>query len=415
MNKNYKITCKEGGISLTKETLRINMFGRLTLECGDRVVSCSSNRSKMLWNILAYLIWHRGEFVSADDLISIIWKPEKNGNPSGAMRTAIHRVRSMIDEVVPDGGNKYLIAKSGGYTWDPNLETEIDVLHFDSLVSSLNEDGADTNVESCLDAIRMYSGKFLSMQSSELWVTPIQVYYHNLYEKAIEKVVPALEKSGSFSEGVDICKYALQIDPYSERIHQHLMRFLLVLDERREVIKVYEDMSKLLLSSFGIMPDQESRALYREALRTADSTKSFTPDSMLDALGETGEIKGALICDYDFFRVLYQAQARTIMRLGAVIHTVLFTVEKRADKDASGKSLMLFMDNLEKHLCSSLRKGDVITRCNASQLMVMLPAANYENSCKVCKRVVSSFEKKHPSNLFTVDYFVQALRPSSEN
>ena len=96
-------------------------------------------------------------------------------------------------------------------------------------------------------------------------------------------------------------------------MYQHLMRFLLAMDKRKEVVTVYEDMSKLLLSTFGVMPDQESRALYREALQTVTS-RVLAPEMMMEQLTESGEIKSALICDYDFFRMLYQAQARMIAR-----------------------------------------------------------------------------------------------------
>ena len=127
------------------------------------------------------------------------------------------------------------------------------------------------------------------------------------------------------------------------------------------------------------------------------------------------EISGALICDYDFFRMVYQSQARTIVRSGQVIHTVLLTLKPRTKREVSDKSLTLAMDNLEKHMSQTLRKGDVITRCSASQFILMLPSANYENSCKVCQRFISSFEKKYPHSPIYVDYYVQALAPSTRS
>ena len=96
-----------------------------------------------------------------------------------------------------------------------------------------------------------------------------------------------------------------------------------------------------------------------------------------------------------------------------MIHTVLLTLKGRHKREISEKSLSLAMDNLEKHLMGALRKGDVITRCSSSQFMVMLPSANYENSCKVCQRFISGFEKKYPHSPVYVDYYVQALVPST--
>lgn len=391
----------------------MNMLGKFTLTYAGRQISCDSNRSKLLWNLLAYLLCHRKEFVSTEKLISVLWKQEKNDNPAGAMRTAMYRARSMLSELSEDASFQFLISKNGGYSWNPDLEIVIDIEEFDKLVRSAIED--ENGVASGLNALKLYEGKFLPVQSSEMWVMPVQAYYHNLYESLFERVVPILEQEARYEEGIAICNKGLQIDPYSEKTYQHLMRFLLNVGENQEVVRVYEEMSKLLLSTFGIMPDQESKALYQKALDSARDMNIVSPETAQEQLCEHNEITGALVCDYDFFKKLYQAQARTIVRSGQVIHTALLTLKSRNGREISGKSLSVAMDNLEKHLSQSLRKGDVVTRCSSSQFMIMLPSANYENSCKVCQRCVAVFERKHPHSPVYVDFYVQPLIPSTRS
>ena len=397
---------------MKQDILRVQMFGKFELTYGDQKISCTGSRSKLLWNLLAYLLCHKGELISSEELIPIIWKYDKNDNPAGAMRTAIHRARSMIGELTNDSSVQFLISKNGGYMWNPEIETDFDVENFDKLVSKTAE---KDNAEACLEAIEIYEGKFLPMQSSELWVMPVQAYYHNIYESLIDQVVPFLEKENRFEEGIVICNSALKIDPYSEKIYQYLMRFLLIAEDRQEVVRVYEEMSKLLLTTFGIMPDQESRALYREALSSVKNGTVISPEIVQEQLCEQGDIKGALVCDYDFFKMLYQSQARAIVRSGIVVHTALLTVKSRNKQEVSSKSVSLAMDHLEKHLQKSLRKGDIITRCSSTQFMVMLTSSNYENSCKVCQRFISSYSQKYPHSLVYVDYYVQPLIPSTNS
>ena len=163
------------------------------------------------------------------------------------------------------------------------------------------------------------------------------------------------------------------------------------------------------------MPDQESRALYREALSSVKNGTVISPEIVQEQLCEQGDIKGALVCDYDFFKMLYQSQARAIVRSGIVVHTALLTVKSRNKQEVSSKSVSLAMDHLEEHLQKSLRKGDVITRCSSTQFMVMLNSSNYENSCKVCQRFISSYSQKYPHSLVYVDYYVQPLIPSTNS
>ena len=399
---------------MDQNILHVRMLGKFSLTYGERQISCDNNRSKQIWNILAYLIYNKGKIVSSDDLMSLMWSSEKSDNPPGAMRTAMHRVRSLLESLVPDFGRKLLIYKSGGYMWNPEVEMFLDVDEFEKHISSITAEEAADNIDTYIAALNLYDGDFLSAQSSETWVMPIQVYYHNLYENLIAKAMPALEKTGKFAEAEVICRKALQINQYSEQMYQYLMRFLLNMDKRQEVVTVYEDMSKILLATFGVIPDQESRALYREALQTVNS-RVVSSEMMMEQLNEQSEIRGALICDYDFFRMLYQAQARMVVRTGAAIHVALISLKSRNAKETSQKSISLAMDNLEEHMSRSLRKGDVITRSSASQFIIMLPQANYENSCMVCNRFITSFERKYPHSPVYIDFSVNSLLPATNS
>ena len=59
----------------------------------------------------------------------------------------------------------------------------------------------------------------------------------------------------------------------------------------------------------------------------------------------------------------------------------------------------------------SAPRGDTISRCSLSQYIIMLPKANYENSCMVCRRVLTAFQKAHPHVTAKINYMVQPLTP----
>ena len=397
---------------MEEKILHVQMLGTFTLTYGNKEIICN-NRSGLLWNLLAYLLCHHNETVSAEGLFPILWKQEKNDKPAGVMRTAIYRVRSMLKELTEDESFQFLISKDGGYAWNPEVKIVLDIELFDKQTMEIMVN--ENHVEAGLQALDLYQGKFLPMFSSEMWVVPIQTYYQNLYMSLLNWVMPRLEQVDRLGEGILLCNKALQIDPYSEKIYQHLMRFLLLSGKKQDVVQVYKEMNKQLLSVFGIEANEESRALYLEALNSIKNSDIITPEDAIDDLSEQREICGALVCDYAFFKMLYQAKARSMVRSGDVIHTVLLTLKSRKGKEISAKSLDLAMDNLEKHLYLALRKGDVLARCSSSQFILMLPSANYENSCKVCQRCISSFERKYPHSPVFIDYYVQAIVPSTQS
>ena len=118
-----------------------------------------------------------------------------------------------------------------------------------------------------------------------------------------------------------------------------------------------------------------------------------------------------MLCQYDFFKMLYQLQARSIVRSGEVIHIALFSVHGQDHKALPRRSLDRVMDNLQDLLANNLRQGDVITRCTVSQFIIMLPQANYEDSCAVCRRLLKAFKKQYPHSPAEISFSVQPLEP----
>ena len=70
------------------------------------------------------------------------------------------------------------------------------------------------------------------------------------------------------------------------------------------------------------------------------------------------------------------------------------------------------MENLQE-LRTSLRKGDIAARCSVSQYILMLPQANYENSCKVCERIIRAFARRYPRSPACLHRSVQTLGPNT--
>ena len=189
------------------------------------------------------------------------------------------------------------------------------------------------------------------------------------------------------------------------------MRCRIAAGDRAGARTAYEDMSELLFETFGVMPSDESRALYREASRETNDQMVHI-GTVREQLRETDVGKGAVYCEYDFFKLLYQVQARAIIRSGDVVHIALLTVHGQNRKEISRRSLDCAVENLQALVLQNLRQGDVVSKCSVSQLVVMLPQANYENSCAVCQRIVKAFYRQYPHSPTEIHFSVQPLEPT---
>lgn len=393
-------------------SLNIRMLGEFSINAGKQTLSSSDSRSRKIWLLLAYMICCRNHPVSQDELISQLWgEDERSSNPANALKTMFHRLRSMLNQLEGFSGYDLIIRQSGSYAWNTEIPVTLDADGFEALckAAAATQNEAE-KMDIYSEALSMYQGDFLPRYSTESWVIPLTTYYHNLYLQAIEYMLPRLEAAGRLDEAAALCRKAVEVEPYNETLYCHLMRNLMELGDQQGAIAVYDNISNLLFTNFGVMPSEETRSLYRSAMRTINACALSILD-VQEQLREPDTTGGALYCEYDFFKTLYQSKARGLLRSGDAIHLCLISVSGEDNSALSRRSLDHCMDNLKPLICGSLRKGDVVSRCSVSQYVFLLPQANYENSCMVCERIVKSFCRQYPHSPAQLIYSVQPIEP----
>ena len=391
------------------QPLKITMLGSFSLTRDEKTIDDSNNRMRKVWLLLAYLIYTRRTRNTQDSYLSLI--QGESDDPAGRLKALFYRVRTMLDQLGDQAGHELIIRKNGTYAWNSDIPLELDVEEFDTLLSAAANQSGEERLATLLQAMELYRGDFLPKLSTESWAMPINAYYHQRFLDVADEVLSGLEERQRWDEAAVLCSKALKIEPYSEELYQHLMRCQIASGDRSAAVTSYETMSELLFDTFGVMPSEESRKLYREATRER-SGHTLPTEEVRDHLQELNAAKGAMYCEYDFFKLLYQVQARSILRSGDVIHIALLSIHGEDRQSLPRRSLDTAMDNLQQLLIRSLRQGDVLTRCSASQMIVMLPQANYENSCLVCQRICKAFYRQYPHTPAKIHFSVHPLEPS---
>lgn len=391
--------------------LQIQMLGEFSLSSGANQISDSENRSHKIWALLAYLLYHRRRTIPQAELLELLWGDSSQGaNPTGALKTTFHRVRATLDRLWPSAGHQLILNRDGGYIWNPDIPVALDIDDFERLCNTEYAD-EEERLANLLAALHMYRGDFLTRQSSAAWTIPISAYYHNLYVQSLMEALPLLMEGGRNQEAVDLCQTATSIEPYHEAIHRYWMRALLNLGNHEKAAAVYRGLSDRMYTNFGVLPEEETRSLYREATRMIND-HAVTIETILEQLEESNSPRGALICEYDFFLVLCRSVARSMTRTGIATHVVLLSVTGKDNSTLATRSLLRVMDNLEEQIRINLRRGDSAARCSGSQFVLMLPQANYENSEMVCNRIIRSFIRQYPHSPAAIQYTIHPLQPN---
>ncbi len=387
--------------------LQIRTFGEFSLRAGEKQISDRDNRSRKVWSLLAYLLCRRERVVSQSELIEQIWGNDPSSdNPENALKVTLHRARSMLDKLWAGAGHDLILRRSGGYAWNREIPVWLDAEEFEALCEK------QAGLPEMLEAMELYRGEFLGKLSSGAWVIPISTHYHNLYIRSLLAVLSMLAELGENQKIVELCRCAIPVEPYNEEISCALMTALLALGDQTGAAGVYERLRERLFHDFGITPSEKARGLYRKASQ-AGLDKTMPIETVLEHLLERDPEAGALPCDFDCFQVLCIAEARAMVRSGDATHVALLSVSGEGERVLSRRSLDRGMEALGEQIRLNLRRGDAFSKCSASQYVIMLPRANYENSCVVCRRVIGAFTRRYPHMPIQIHFLVRPLTPMS--
>lgn len=387
------------------ETIHICMLGDFSLQAGENKITDTDTRGKRCWHLMAYLICQQGRPVSQNRIIELLWGDEPNcANPENSLRTTLHRTRTILDGLWKGAGKELIRFKENGYAWNDKVEITTDFQRFEELCQK-------TSLDAWLEALELYRGDFLQRYSTEGWVIPLTTHFHNLFLDISAAAAQQLSQENRHSEAAAICRRAAAVEPYHEPLHRMLMQELAAAGDQAGAKGVYDALSKRLFDDFGVRPNEQTRAAYRQAVHSP-TDRTLPIDEVLEHLQEPEPVAGALQCDYDYFKILCHVESRAMERSGSATHILLFSLTSGTSEPLSKRSQERIMGQLGQSIRMNLRRGDTFSRCSVSQYIIMLPKANYENSTMVCRRLLGAFHKAHPHVTAKINYMIQPLTPS---
>lgn len=377
-------------------TVQVTCLGSFTISNGGALLTDEINRSMKLWNVLCYLIMHRDRDVPQSELIELFWNEDNSANPANALKTLLYRLRGMLEPVF--GDTEPILSRHGAYGWNPQVKCELDIDEFDARVSAAQSSGSkEAQLEAYRRAVAVYKGDFLPKLGGQIWVVPVAARYHLMYLSAVKHLADLLCKNEQFEEMHEVCSRAVELEPLDEQLHALIITALLRQGKYNAAHKHYDYATDLLYRNLGVRPSEELRMLYNEIM---DEEKSMEMDLEViqEDLREAAAKTGAFVCEYGFFKEIYRLEARRCARSGQCVHVGLITVTDHSGGMPSPTVLGITMDQLQDVLIHSLRRGDVVSKYSAAQFVILLPAANYEDSLMVMGRIETAFRRQYRLN-----------------
>jgi predicted ATPase/DNA-binding SARP family transcriptional activator len=247
--------------------MEFRVLGPMEIVEGSRQLHVSGSRERAL---LAILLIHAGEVVSADRLIEELWGGDIPANPSNALQVVVSRVRKALE--VPDGPGR-LVTRKPGYLLDVRQE-EVDAGRFGRLVAEARQ-ASPTDKPRGLslleEALGLWRGPALTEFAAEGFARNEIGRLEEERLRAVEMKAEAELALGRHGGLVGELTALVAANPLRERLRAHLMLALYRSGRQGDALRVFQEGRGVLAEELGVDPGPELRELHQRILVQAAS------------------------------------------------------------------------------------------------------------------------------------------------
>lgn len=235
--------------------------------------------------LLAYLALPPGRFHSRDTLATLLWGDTGEAQARQSLRQALNSIRRVLGEST----ESIVLAEADTVALNPAVVT-VDVACLEACL-------ADGGMEALARGVALYRGELLAglrvdEPSFEEWRTIERERLNELVLQALARLLRHQMRAEDLEAATRSAMRLLALDPLQEAVHRVLMRLLLRQGRRAAALQQYQTCVASLQRELGAEPEEETRQLYREALRASRSTTD-RPAAIAAGVGGGATVGGA--------------------------------------------------------------------------------------------------------------------------
>ena len=366
--------------------LQIGLLGPFYLRVEEEEIRDEVWKSKKALTMLKYLAARKGQKVSADMLIELLWPDNEDIDSTRNLHTAVWFARRVLTSKTDPEAESCLHYAHGSY-WLELPEGCLDLHRFEEHVwksrQLMKTDPAQA-LRHCEAALDLYRDDFLVEDVYDDWTISYREEYQELYFELILRSAKLLmEYRGDLQEAISILRSAVKKDEYREELYQMGIKFYILADRHVEAINLYKRYSKMLMDEFQLQPSHATQELIRQLHDHRERQEQvFSIDLALEPT------TGAYICDKETLTVILTAEKRRMSRGGNAFSTLLVASKKQG---AKGSRQM----NAAFHILQrSLRSSDLISQYSDDQIVIFLPDTEATEAKALHRRLRQILEKK---------------------
>lgn len=389
------------------EPVRINLMGTFQISSGDVTLREKDIRSVRGIKLLTFLVLNRKRIVTIQELEEFLIRQETEGNfenADGYIKNLVYRVRKILKAIGP---YPYITTGYKNYAWNPEIPVIVDVEIFKQQYENARN-CPDLEQKKILYKELLYFWRPLTgVLTDEYWMMGIDTYYTSVFLEAVKNLAGILEKENKYKELVQLCRYAMPVEPLDEDIRFWLIKTLILQKKTGEALKEWENARRVWKKQLqGYFPERLN-SLYKDIISSSISNEPDPMKILRSLMKFAREKQGGRYCAQEIFEQLCLFLVGRNKGSENEEYLILFTLvagdlEKQEKKQ--GFTLRNGRNKFVNILLKDLEHGDVFTELGTRQFAV-LPAECSEKKCEqTAGRLIEKFEKSYPGGNIDISY-----------
>lgn len=249
------------------ESLQLAFLGQPRITLGE--ASFPELASEKWVALLAYLAL-TGEQYARPQLEALLWGDSPAENAQTSLRTAVYNINKRLDTPLQTSRKAVWFA--------PKQPFSLDVQQLQQLLRQGDPDSLET-------AVSLYRGDFLAgltvgdAPEFEMWLLQARERFRLEILSALDQLIAHDQQTGDVDAVILHSRRLLEIEPWREATHRHLMRLLARSGDYNAAIRQYHHCQAMLTEELAIDPMPETTALYERilTLRQQPPNRSLPP------------------------------------------------------------------------------------------------------------------------------------------
>lgn len=252
--------------------LSISLLGSFqTVLDGRPVTNFGTDKARAL---LAYLAVEADRPHRRDALTGLLWARQPQALARQSLRQALYQVRQALDD--QDRAVPYLLIDRETVRLNPDSDHWLDVAEL-TVLGEANRRHRHRELDGCLPCQRrmermaaLYKGELLAgfflddSYAFDEWVTLQREHLHRQAMEALDCLAAYYERRGHLARAIEAAQRLLQLEPWREEAHRHLMRLYWSAGQRSAGLAQYQACARILAEEMGLAPTAETTALYEQ-------------------------------------------------------------------------------------------------------------------------------------------------------